>query len=174
MSVLAPTLTIRQAEVSEYESVDLLIAAAYAHDYGPSDEGGDPMRASARRAAEFDVWVALDPDGRLLGSVTTRAAGGRALHEDVHDGELDLRLLGVAPGARRRGIAAALMTHVRAVAAEQGFAAVLLKTAPNMGGAHRLYEGLGFVRLPERDGLWIGGERVFDLYTYRLPLRAGD
>lgn len=40
-----------------------------------------------------------------------------------------------------------------------------------MTGAHGLYESLGFERYPDRDGLWIGGEKVLDLiaYRYRLP-----
>lgn len=39
-----------------------------------------------------------------------------------------------------------------------------------MTPAHRLYDALGFTRVPERDGLWIGGVKQFDLYTYVMPL----
>ncbi|PII87844.1 hypothetical protein BMH32_14000 [Leucobacter sp. OLJS4] len=161
---------IRAALPTEYAEIDRLIDAAYAHDYGEDEHDDDPMHRSAVRAESFDVWVATDEHGDLLGSVTTRRAGGPPLHEDVAADELDLRLLGVAVRARRRGIAAALMRHVLAEARTQGFSAVVLKTAPNMRGAHRLYETLGFERAPERDGLWIDGVRVLELFTYAQRL----
>ena len=69
---------------------------AYAHDYGPSDHR-DEMRFARVRAEAFDVWVARDETGELIGSVTTRRPGGASLHEDVAVDELDLRLLGVSP-----------------------------------------------------------------------------
>ena len=163
-------IRIRAALPTEYPEIDRLIDAAYAHDYGEDEHDDDPMHRSAVRAETFDVWIAADEDGELLGSVTTRRSGGPPLHEDVADDELDLRLLGVSASARRRGIAAALMRHVFAEARIQGFAAVVLKTAPNMRGAHRLYDALGFERVPERDGLWIDGERVLDLFTYAQRL----
>lgn len=163
-------LEIRLARPEEYAEIDELILAAYSHDYGPSEGGGDVMRAAAARAPIFDVWVARGANGELLGTVTTRRAAGPSLHEDVADHELDLRLLGVSPVARRQGIAAHIMQHVTFHAAAAGFSAVFLKTAPNMTGAHRLYESLGYQRASERDGLWIGGERVFDLFSYVYPL----
>lgn len=171
-------VAIRLARPGEFPAIDRLIDDAYAHDYGRDEDHDSPMSASAFRAVDFDVWAAADPDpgsddtGTLIGSVTTRRRGGPPLHEDFRPDELDLRLLGVSPLARRRGVGAAIMRAVIAHAESIGFAAVALKTAPNMHGAHRLYESLGFVRAPERDGLWIGGERVLDLYTYRYPLRA--
>jgi len=163
-------IEIRAAKPDEFEAIDGMLDAAYTNDYGPSDTGGDPMRSASARAEIFDVWVAVDGSGEPLGSVTTRRAGGPSLHEDAAENELDLRLLGVAPAARRRGIGAALMRRIVEEAASSGFDAVVLKTQPNMHGAHRLYEALGFVRTPERDGLWIGGRKVLDLLSYRHPL----
>lgn len=166
-------LEIRRAQAGEHAGIDELLRAAYAHDYGPSGSAGDPMHRADVRARAHDVWVAIDSDGLFVGSVTTRRPGGPSLHEDVAETELDLRLLGVSPLARRRGIGAAIMRHIEDVARDAGWSAVTLKTAPNMSGAHRLYEALGFSRTPERDGLWIGGERVLDLFNYVLPLSAG-
>lgn len=207
-------LEIRLAEPDEYEAIDRLVEVAYAHDYGPSEHGDDPMRRAANRAREYDLWVAVDAGGEgraagvaagdvaeagdtgdtsdtghtgdadasvgpaanapsptLLGSVTTRRAGSRPLHEDFGNA-LDLRLLAVSPDARRRGVGAALMRHIIETAQASGFEAVALKTAPNMVGAHRLYESLGFQRWPERDGLWIDGVRLLDLYSYVYPLEG--
>lgn len=171
MSADGPGLVIRRPVPEEYAAVDRLIEESYAHDYGPSDAHDDPVYRSEVRDRDYEVWVAVDADGALLGSVTLRAPGGPPLHEDIGEHELDLRLLGVSPRARRRGVAAALMRQAEARAVETGRAAVVLKTAPNMRGAHRLYEALDFTRAPERDGLWIDGERVLDLYTYVYPLR---
>ncbi|GAA1602493.1 GNAT family N-acetyltransferase [Leucobacter chromiireducens] len=164
------SIAVRQARREEFAAVDALIGAAYAHDYGETSGGSDPFRAAAVRARDYDVWVAEDSDGQLLGSVTTRRPGGPSLHEDIAADELDLRLLGVSPAARRRGVGAALMRDVAARAAGEGFSAVVLKTGPAMRGAHRLYETLGYERRPERDGLWIGGEHQLDLFTYAYPL----
>ncbi len=163
-------VAVRPARPDEFAAIDALLGAAYAHDYGPDESAGDPFRAAAVRAGAYDVWVAEGRDGSLLGSVTTRRPGGPPLHEDVAPDELDLRLLGVAPAARRRGVGAALMRDIAARAAGTGFQAVVLKTGPEMRGAHRLYDALGYERRPERDGLWIAGEQRLDLFTYALPL----
>lgn len=168
---LAGLEMISFARPEEHEEIDRLILDAYAHDYGPG-ERGDSMRFARVRAEQFDVWAARDHEGAILGSVTTRRVGGRALHEDTNDGELDLRLLGVSPRARRQGIGAKIMRAVTSYAQQEGFGAVVLKTAPHMTGAHRLYESLGFDRAEDRDGLWINGERVLDLYSYVYPLES--
>lgn len=167
--------TIRLARGADHAAVDELIELAYAHDYGPSEHGErDPFSRSEVRAEAYEVWIAVDAAGELLGSVTLRRPGTPPLHEDYEPDVLDLRLLGVSPRARRRGVAAALMRRAIERAREGGFAAVGLKTQPFMEGAHRLYESLGFERAPERDGLWIGGERVLDLLAYRYRLPVAD
>lgn len=166
-------LTIRLARPEEYDEVDRLILDSYSHDYGPRDASGDPMRTAAARAEHFDVWVARDASGELLGTVTTSRKGGPTMHEDAQEQELDLRLLAVSPDARRQGVAAQLMQFVSDHATAAGFAAVFFKTSPNMVSAQRLYAALGYERVPERDGLWIGGRKIFDLLTYVRPL-AGE
>lgn len=67
-------------------------------------------------------------------------------------------------------VTVALAQHVTDHARETGFSGVFFKTAPHMTPAHGLYDALGFTRVPERDGLWIGGVKQFDLYTYVMPL----
>lgn len=47
---------------------------------------------------------------------------------------------------------------------------LFFKTAPHMTPAHHLYDALGFIRAHDRDGLWIGGEKQFDLFSYVMPL----
>lgn len=165
-------IEIRLAVPTDYEAVDALIAEAYAFDYGPSSGGStDGSHLAANRARQFDVWVAVDRNsGEIVGTITTSSRGTQRLHEDARPDELDVRLLGVSPRARRQGIGSQLTEFVTALARERGFSGVFLKSAPHMTPAHRLYEHLGFRRDRARDGLWIGGERVFDLRTYVIDV----
>lgn len=186
------TIRIRLARPDEFDAVDALVKAAYEYDYGPREHSDDPNRRSANRAQTYDVWVAVDeriraldplvgsgvPLGeaglvrteKLVGTTTTRRAGGSSLQEDTRDDELDFRLLGVDPKARGRGIGKLLTQHAIDLARERGLAGVFMKSAPDMIGAHRIYETLGFTRAPHRDGLVIGGEIVLELYGFELPV----
>ena len=105
----------------------------------------------ATRAREHEVWVAEDlATGELLGTVATPRPG-RHISPLGQDGELDFRLLAVAPAARRRGIGALLTDHVIALARQRGLDRVVMNSGPQMLGAHALYHRLGFVRLTERE-----------------------
>jgi ribosomal protein S18 acetylase RimI-like enzyme len=160
------------ARPDEFEAVDALVLAAYEHDYGPRDRSGDPFHRAEHRAASFDIWVTREAGaaGALLGTVTTPRPGGAALMEDIGEGELDFRLLAVSPDARHRGIGELLTRHVLQLARERGLDGVFLKSAPDMVGAHRLYEKVGFRRDPGRDGLVVDGVRVKDLYAFVTSL----
>ncbi len=160
-------LIIRPVAPDEHDAVDALIATAYEFDYGPTPHGEDELQHSVVRAERFEVWNAADGEtGELLGSITTPRDGGEQLLEDATPNELDFRLLAVSPRARRRGVGAALTRHVVDLARERGLRRVFLKSAPNMTGAHRLYESLGFRRDPDRDGLVIDGVVQFDLFAF--------
>jgi ribosomal protein S18 acetylase RimI-like enzyme len=94
--------------------------------------------------------------GQLLGTVTVPRPGGR-ISELGQDGELDFRLLAVAPAARRRGIGRLLVEHVIALAAERGATRVVMNSGPQMTGAHQLYYAMGFARLTERETRTVEG-----------------
>ncbi len=157
----------------EHDEVDRVVTTAYEHDYGPRDHSGDPFYRTATRVEVADVWVARDAEsGAILGSLTTPPEGGDRMLEDTLEGELEFRLLAVAPAARRRGVGAALTSFVVGLARERGYRAVFMKSGPHMTGAHALYEGLGFRRDVERDGLIVGGVKQFDLYAFVLDVDA--
>jgi ribosomal protein S18 acetylase RimI-like enzyme len=164
------TFNIRLALPTEYEAVDALVDDAYRHSYGPREhESTEPTRFSAIRGRDFSVWVAVDKEtNALLGTITITRPGGKHLMEDAKDDELDFRLLAVAPEARHRGVGSALTLHVVNEARSHGYRRVFMKSAPNMLEAHRLYKRLGFVREPSRDGLWINGEKKFDLLAFSI------
>lgn len=148
---------VRRVAPHEHDEVARLSVAAYAHD----DDLSDTYRASladvAARAAEHEVWVAQDrATGALLGTVATPRAG-RHISPLGQEGELDFRLLAVSPDARGRGIGTQLTRFVVDLARARGLRRVVMNSGPRMTAAHRLYEGLGFVRLPERETRVVDG-----------------
>ncbi|MFC4613150.1 GNAT family N-acetyltransferase [Cellulomonas algicola] len=150
-------IVVRLVEPHEHDEVARLSVAAYAHDYELSDTYRASLADVASRAAEHEVWVAQDvATGALLGTVATPRAG-RHISPLGEDGELDFRLLAVDPAARGRGIGTLLTRFVVDLARARGLARAVMNSGPRMTGAHRLYEGLGFVRVPERETRVVDG-----------------
>jgi GNAT superfamily N-acetyltransferase len=148
---------VRLAGPDDYEAAGELREAAYAHDYDISDHYRESLRDAAPRGGH-QVWVAADRHtGRLLGTVVTPGPGGH-ISELGRDGELDFRLLAVAPAARRRGIGRLLVEHVIALAAERGDERVVMNSGAQMTGAHQLYYSMGFTRLAERETRTVPGQ----------------
>lgn len=84
-------------------------------------------------------------------------------------GSADLVLDGlvVAPGARRRGVARALIRAAAAVAAARGHPGLRAEVAGDNHAAQQLYRTLGFVETP---GMWRWSRRPL---VMRLPLSPG-
>ncbi|WP_343238430.1 GNAT family N-acetyltransferase [Streptomyces sp. SID13031] len=161
------TTDIRLARPAEYDEVGELTAEAYAAD-GFIPEGSDygrTLRNAADRAAKAELWVAADST-ELLGTVTF-CVPGSVYGELARDGEGEFRMLGVSAKARGRGIGTALSVHCIERSRELGYRRVVLSSARAMTTAHRVYERLGFTRLPERD--WSPRPGV-DLYAFSLAL----
>jgi GNAT superfamily N-acetyltransferase len=165
---------IRLAAPGEYDAIAELNVAAYSHDYEISDSYRQSLRNVAARAAEHEFWVAVDrPTGQLLGSVLAPRPGGH-VSELGRDGELDFRLLAVAPSARRRGIGRLLVEHLIALAAERGATRVVMNSGPQMTGAHQLYYAMGFTRLTERETRTVDGHtRPLLAFGYEVGDGAG-
>ncbi|MDX6262157.1 MAG: hypothetical protein QOH84_3845 [Kribbellaceae bacterium] len=161
------TTDIRLAQPTEYDEVGELTAEAYAVD-GFIPAGSDyglTLRNAADRAAKAELWVAADGTD-LLGTVTF-CVPGSVYGEIAQPGEGEFRMLGVSDKARGRGIGTALSMHCVDRSRELGFQRVVLSSARAMTTAHRLYERLGFTRLPDRD--WSPRPGV-DLYAFSLDL----
>ncbi|MFI5713179.1 GNAT family N-acetyltransferase [Kribbella sp. NPDC051620] len=161
------TTDIRLARPAEYEDVGSLTVDAYAAD-GFIPEGSDyglTLRNAADRAAKAELWVAVDGT-ELLGTVTF-CAPGSVYGEIGRAGEGEFRMLGVAANARGRGIGTALSAHCVDRSRSLGYHRVVLSSASYMTTAHRMYERLGFTRLPDRD--WSPRPGV-DLYAFSLDL----
>ena len=160
-------LVIRRARQDELAAVgDLTVSAYVGSGVIPADAFYvDFLRDAAHRDREAEVWVALDGD-RVVGTVTY-VAPGSGLAEVSREGEAEMRSLAVDPVATGRGVGEALARHVIGRAGEQGLHAVVLCSATTMHVAHRLYERLGFTRIPDRD--WRPIPQVL-LLAYTLPL----
>ncbi|TDO54182.1 acetyltransferase (GNAT) family protein [Kribbella sp. VKM Ac-2571] len=159
------TVEIRLAVPAEYDTVGELTVEAYSHDGFVRGEYAMTLRAAADRAAKAELWVAADSSG-LLGSVTYCPVGS-VYREIGRDDEGEFRMLGVAARARGLGIGTALTERCISRTRELGHRRLVLSSAVYMTTAHRIYERLGFVRLPERDWSPIPG---LELYAFALDL----
>lgn len=147
-------IVVRKAREEEWDAVGSLTERAY-RAYGYFDNGIAPgyavELADARpRAAAAELWVAVDGEDRLLGTVTI-CHPGTEYAEISRPGELEFRMLAVDPTARGRGIGGVLIQSVLDRARDLAIPRVVLCTQDRMKSVHRVYERHGFTRLPDRD-----------------------
>jgi len=104
-------------------------------------DGEEPwLRAPASAYADRDgVFEVVELDSELIGCVGLLPEG---------NGAVSLHSLYVAAPARRRGLAAELVGRIEAEAARRGATRVNLWSDSRFTDAHRLYERLGYLRLP--------------------------
>ncbi|WP_328614234.1 GNAT family N-acetyltransferase [Amycolatopsis sp. NBC_00355] len=143
---------IRPPRPEEYFAAGEVTVQAYDVDGHLADDVGydAELRDIARRVELAEVLFAVDEAGDVLGCVTI-VQPGSAYAEISRPGELEFRMLAVAPSARGRGVGEALTRAVLDRARALGLRRVVLSSLDGMRAAHRLYERLGFTRLPERD-----------------------
>jgi ribosomal protein S18 acetylase RimI-like enzyme len=140
----------------EITAAGALTAEAYHADglIDDADEYRDELLDAGRRSREATLLVALQPISGgscvVVGTVTL-APFGSSYAEVAEPGEVEIRMLGVAPEARRQGVAEALVRACLREAVSLGARAVVLSTLDAMVVAQRLYERLGFHRVQERD-----------------------
>ncbi|CRK58899.1 FIG01201438: hypothetical protein [Alloactinosynnema sp. L-07] len=162
-------IEIRPARAAELSEVGALTIDAYRADgyLGPDSTGyAESLADATSRMRAAELLVAVDGVGALVGTVTI-ALPGTEYAEISRDGELEFRMLAVAPSSRGHGIGERLTRAVIARARELGLPRVVLCSSRRMAVAHRLYERLGFVRLPDRD--WSPGPGV-DLIAFALEV----
>ena len=164
-------IRVRLVRSDEIERVADLTENAYVSDYpGIPDGYRASLRDVATRAREHEIWVAEDvATGSILGTVATPRPGSW-ISELGRDGELDFRLLAVDPSARGRGIGELLTRHVIGLARTRGLSRVVMNSGPEMLGAHRLYDRLGFARLPDRSVTFTDSGQTITLLTFGLDV----
>lgn len=143
---------LRRATPADHDAVAEVTLAAYEEFLeGAEDDYRHRLRDAAGRDRDAELWVATPDDGdEVLGSVTV-CPPGSPWRELAGPEEGEFRMLAVAPTARGRGIGEALARLAVERAAGHGARAVVLSSLPEMAGAHRIYERLGFQRAPARD-----------------------
>ena len=158
------TFAVRPAQSKEYATVGALTAEAYRVD-GLLDEHELPTDAAYeqklldadRRAREAELWVAVDGDGTVLGTVTWCPPGSPWRQLALAPTQAEFRMLSVAPAGRRRGVARTLVDACLARARADGMTEVLIWSHPRMLGAHALYARMGFERAFDLDGSPVPG-----------------
>jgi predicted N-acetyltransferase YhbS len=151
-TIAAVTFVIRTARPEEFETIGEITVRAYVEGgFVSSTTSGYAveLRQAADRARCAELLVALDGD-EVVGSVTVARHGG-AYAEIARPGEVEFRMLAVAPEAAGRGAGRSLVRAVLDYAHAEGSARVVLCSLETMAVAHRLYRRMGFARLPDRD-----------------------
>ena len=162
---------IRPVRRDEHAEAGRVPALAYDEFAPGNDSPNADYRARiadvAARVRHALVMAAVE-DGRVRGTVTIelddRIPGGHP-RPPLEPDQANVRMLGVDPGLRRRGIGRALMRAAVGEARRAGKRRVTLETTDAMRAAQRLYETMGFER--REDKVWDDG---FRLRVYELTL----
>jgi ribosomal protein S18 acetylase RimI-like enzyme len=147
-------MEVRPVTPAEHDEAGRVTALAYREFVRPGEtdweEYVEHVGDVASRAAAATVFVAIE-GGRIVGSATLEL--GERLDDDdppLAPDEAHLRMLGVDPSARGRGVARALIVACVDAARAAGRARMTLHTTQRMTQAQAMYEHLGFRRLEDR------------------------
>jgi len=161
---------IRLPQPSEYAAAGAVTALAYQEFAGEEEDGWswylDHIADVAGRAGRTTVLVAV-AGGVVIGTATleldSRVDPDRS--EPLDADEAHLRMVGVHPAHRRRGVARGLVLACIDLSRRQGKRRLTLETDPIMSAARALYESLGFTQGASRQVT-----DDFCLVTYELRL----
>jgi ribosomal protein S18 acetylase RimI-like enzyme len=165
-------IEVRRVRPEEYVDAGEVTASAWGPTGSLEDRKWVSFRARiadvASRDAVAAVYIATEGD-RILGSVTLEMQD-RIVNEEnsapLAPEEAHVRVLGVAPAARRGGVGQMLMSHCANVARQNGKTRMTLNTSVKNLAAQSFYEAIGYVRLPD-----IELEDGSRLCAYELNLR---
>ena len=161
-------MIIRLAHTSDASVIGELTERAYRVDGFLNVEGGEHYAIQLRDAShriENALVLVAELDGQIVATVTL-AVYGNPIAQMAGPGELEVRMLAVAPETRRRGIAEQLMNAAKMHAQSQGLHSIVLSNEAPMDGAHKLYEKLHYIRLYERDWSVDGYELLVYKYEF--------
>jgi ribosomal protein S18 acetylase RimI-like enzyme len=153
----AASVEVREVAPQEYAEAGRVTADAYREFVQPGDDDWnrylETLADVAGRAGRTSVLVAVDASG-ILGTATLEL-DARIDDPPEDDGllashEAHIRMLGVSPQARGRGIARELMAACEARALDAGRTLMTLNTTERMEAAQGMYEALGYERREDR------------------------
>lgn len=167
-------LVVREAREADLAQIGALTAGVYADENLAPPEYCEVLRDARSRWKAPATTLLVAHEGKaeepqdILGSIVY-AAPGSPWQEIMRDDDAEFRMLAVAATARGRGIGEALVRACIDRARREGSPRIGLSTSLDMRAAQRLYERLGFVRVPELDWYPLPDTR-FVLRGYALTL----
>ena len=155
-------MEVRRVRPDEYEEAGRVTALAYS-EFGPKNSADPAVRerddgwgeyferlADVRSRDGYALVLVAVEEGRVLGSVTLELDQRVSLHNGpLGPEQAHIRMLGVDPSARRRGVARALMERCIEESRAAGKTFLTLNTTPMMEAAQEMYRSLGFSRGPD-------------------------
>lgn len=168
-------IRVRPVRPDEYDEAGRITALAYQEFVWPGDDEADwrdylgQIADVAGRVDRTVVLVAVeDPGERIVGCVTIEEDSVIGDDDDeLEPGASHIRMLGVDPSARGRGVGRALMEASIARARDQSKRFVTLHTTERMLVAQAMYRAMGFEPDPGHDLVF---DNDFRLIAYRLAL----
>lgn len=163
---------VREAREDELDEIGELTAGVYAREDIADDMYLAVLRDSRARWAAPATTLLAAVDGGTEGVIgtVTYAAPGSPWQDLAGPDEAEFRMLAVPESARGRGVGESLVLACVDRAKRAGLARLVLSTGPGSQAAHRIYDRLGFARVPERDW-WPRGDEGMRLAAYVLALR---
>jgi ribosomal protein S18 acetylase RimI-like enzyme len=161
----APSLSVEPARPEDFPAIAELTVRVYVDGGLASREYGPELADVAGRADLAELLVVRNGEN-VVGSVALVLKGdfGNVL---ASDDEAAFRMLVVDPTVQGRGVGELLVATCLDRARAAGRRRMVLSTDPRMAAAQRLYQRLGFTRLPERDWSPVPG---VDLLVYARDL----
>jgi ribosomal protein S18 acetylase RimI-like enzyme len=146
----ASSLTVEPARSEDFARIAQLTVDVYVGGGLATPAYAPELADVAGRAGRAELLVVRDDAGRVVGSVALVLNGdfGNVICSDE---EAAFRMLVVDPAVQGQGVGDLLVTTCLDRARAAGKRRMVISTDPLMTTAHRLYERLGFTRLPERD-----------------------
>ncbi len=160
-----PPVTVEDAVPADFARISALTAGVYRDERLASEQYLGQLADVEGRAGRATLLVARE-GGHVVGAVALVLAGDFGEVTASPD-EAAFRMLVVDPAVRGRGVGELLVRACLERARAAGLRRMVLSTDPRMTAAHRLYDRLGFTRLPERDWSPVPG---VDLVVYALEL----
>jgi ribosomal protein S18 acetylase RimI-like enzyme len=161
-----PALAVSPAEPEDFDRIADLSVRVYVGGGLASEGYTSELADVAGRASRAELLVVRDDNGHVVGSVALVLTGDFG-EVTTSDEEAAFRMLVVDPAAQGQGLGTLLVTTCLDRARAAGKRRMVIATGTRMTAAQRLYERLGFTRLPERDWSPVPG---IDLIVYSREL----
>ena len=158
--------SVEPAVPADYPAIAELTVGIYLGEGLASDGYASQLADVGGRAGKAELLLVRGADGTVVGSVALVLEGDFGEVTESDD-EASFRMLAVSPAVRGQGVGELVVRTCLDRARAAGKRRMVISTDPRMAAAHRLYERLGFRRLPGRDWSPVPG---VDLLVYALDL----